>query len=686
MKSFAVAALFASLLTQSQALGSAGCGSSIASGLTQGGLGLSNNLRITLKDGTVRTYILHIPSSYNINTPAPLILSFHGRGESGSAQEGRSQLSREDWNPNMIVAYPDGIANQWQGDPAAVGYDDIGFVNQLIDSLEASFCIDPNRIYSSGFSNGGGLSMNILACDPALSQRIAAFSACSGAYYQSQLDSPTCDGTTVPMSCSAGRSNIPFFETHGDSDGVIAYNGGGHRGYCMPSIHNFFNYKSSSQGLTTSTNMTTLSNLGVTSYSYGQDSGAAGLVTHLKVAGMDHTWPSQNGGQTFDATPLIMKFFNTYTLNGSTANSTTTSGTTSSSSSTSIIQSSAGASSSVLVSSSSSSSTSSSTIKTTSTTTTAAAAPTTTVTCPAGNGTIYTAASGATFLIECGIDHQAGDMGSTSVSSFAQCIEACANTAGCVDVSLSGAACYMKKSLGLAIANSGIKGAKLVTGVSAAATTSSSAAASTSTTVSTSTTTSTIASTSSTTSTVPATTAAPIVQVATTATTSSASLPSGYFVSYIPVTLGTMSTTLSLTLPGCASTISTNTLATNTATMTTIVTSTSTSTTATATATKVATAGSYVVSSITSLTCPTNNGTTYTDSTGGSWTIMCGYDTTPNIMAAPAYNTFDQCISLCASTPGCVNVAYTGACYLKASVGNYINRGSNDYRSAVKLS
>ena len=54
-------------------------------------------------------------------------------------------------------------------------------------------------------------------------------------------------------------------------------------------------------------------------------------------------------------------------------------------------------------------------------------------------------------------------MGMVSVSNFTQCVNACASTTGCVDVSLSGVACYMKSNLGAAVSNSGIKGAKLVT-------------------------------------------------------------------------------------------------------------------------------------------------------------------------------------------------------------------------------
>lgn len=82
--------------------------------------------------------------------------------------------------------------------------------------------------------------------------------------------------------------------------------------------------------------------------------------------------------------------------------------------------------------------------------------------CPSGNGTSYTT-NGATFTIECGIDHAGGDLSSKQVSCFSECITACATTSGCVDVSYMGAECYLKKSLGNTLSNHIVNGAKLVT-------------------------------------------------------------------------------------------------------------------------------------------------------------------------------------------------------------------------------
>ncbi|KAM0714477.1 hypothetical protein Q7P37_010264 [Cladosporium fusiforme] len=124
----------------------------------------------------------------------------------------------------------------------------------------------------------------------------------------------------------------------------------------------------------------------------------------------------------------------------------------SSSTTSSVTSSSTGSSSTATASVTSSSSTSDTASNpTTSTSSTSATSSPSAISCPASNSTTYIGSSGQMFLIECGIDHQAGDMGSQYVDTFQQCIDVCDKTSGCVDVSLSGTACYLKKSLGAAV-------------------------------------------------------------------------------------------------------------------------------------------------------------------------------------------------------------------------------------------
>ncbi|KAJ4359090.1 hypothetical protein N0V95_002484 [Ascochyta clinopodiicola] len=85
------------------------------------------------------------------------------------------------------------------------------------------------------------------------------------------------------------------------------------------------------------------------------------------------------------------------------------------------------------------------------------------VTCQdkASDGIKYISKKG-TFMIECGFDHYGGDMGSSSQDTFAACIEDCAATEGCVDVSYVWGACYKKNTLNEGGAAGHVWSAKLV--------------------------------------------------------------------------------------------------------------------------------------------------------------------------------------------------------------------------------
>ncbi|CZT19878.1 uncharacterized protein RCC_05734 [Ramularia collo-cygni] len=106
-------------------------------------------------------------------------------------------------------------------------------------------------------------------------------------------------------------------------------------------------------------------------------------------------------------------------------------------------------------------STTSSTLSTS--TTSPSSAPTLTpLSCPASNNTLYTAPSGQTFVVECSIDHERGDLSSLSVPNLEACIAACDSNSKCVDVSLSGTACYLKSLLGRSLPAPGLLGARLL--------------------------------------------------------------------------------------------------------------------------------------------------------------------------------------------------------------------------------
>ena len=88
--------------------GSLGCGKLPPLGIIPG---VSANLSFLTTDPNhpLRSYIIHLPSKYNINKPAPVIFSFHGLTRTAASQEALSQFDNEDWNPDAIAIYPQGL-------------------------------------------------------------------------------------------------------------------------------------------------------------------------------------------------------------------------------------------------------------------------------------------------------------------------------------------------------------------------------------------------------------------------------------------------------------------------------------------------------------------------------------------------------------------------------------------------
>ena len=81
--------------------------------------------------------------------------------------------------------------------------------------------------------------------------------------------------------------------------------------------------------------------------------------------------------------------------------------------------------------------------------------------CPASNGTVITS-SGKQFQVECFIDRQSAQIAVKAASTFTDCTNACALTAGCWAVSFANKYCYLKGALSLPVPNSNVWGARLM--------------------------------------------------------------------------------------------------------------------------------------------------------------------------------------------------------------------------------
>ena len=120
-------------------------------------------------DGKNRTFIMHVPSAYKGDKPVPLVIDYHPIGGSGSGEFGSSPYKAKTDPEGVITLYPDGtgkpggMGNGWNVGPCCSNDDDVKFSYAMIDKLKEIACIDPQRIYATGFSMGGGMS-NHVAC------------------------------------------------------------------------------------------------------------------------------------------------------------------------------------------------------------------------------------------------------------------------------------------------------------------------------------------------------------------------------------------------------------------------------------------------------------------------------------------------------------------------------------------
>ncbi|EME88951.1 uncharacterized protein MYCFIDRAFT_120730, partial [Pseudocercospora fijiensis CIRAD86] len=210
---------------------SSGCGSTLPSDLIPGAASINITLDSPLSSPNAtlqkRQYRIHLPANYAASNDVahPLLLTFNGQFQPTSSIENYTQFSLPSINPNAIAVYPEGIGNQFLGDPTTPNssyINDVQFVSDVLDDLESKLCVDTNRIYATGLSNGGSMT-GLLFCNGTVGGRFAALAGVAPAYYSD-------DKLTEPLygaGCGKDRDGliIPYMEIHGDVDKVVAYGG-----------------------------------------------------------------------------------------------------------------------------------------------------------------------------------------------------------------------------------------------------------------------------------------------------------------------------------------------------------------------------------------------------------------------------------------------------------------------------
>lgn len=165
--------------------------------------------------GGDRTALVHVPVTAAA-ARVPVILDYHGHGGTAEVSQRRHGFDAVAEPLGAITVYAQGVvqldgAYGWHtGAPNRDSglVDDVQYTIDLLDLLESTWCIDPDRIWVTGHSNGGGM-VGVLACEAA--DRIDAVAAVAGAFYRRP-------------GCAPARP-VPFLEIHGLADETVPYAG-----------------------------------------------------------------------------------------------------------------------------------------------------------------------------------------------------------------------------------------------------------------------------------------------------------------------------------------------------------------------------------------------------------------------------------------------------------------------------
>lgn len=183
--------------------------------------GYSTNQTL-VSEGIERTYDLYTPDS-NFQDKRPLVILIHGH--LGSAEKIMNQNNpNRGWlsvalRENFIVAIPNGLVGPdgytgWndcrKDNTTNTEADDLGFIRLLIQTLIREKAVDPSRVYVTGTSNGGHLSLRLALEAPEL---IAAAA-------------PVVASMPKISECKASGRPIPVLFINGTADPLMPYAGG----------------------------------------------------------------------------------------------------------------------------------------------------------------------------------------------------------------------------------------------------------------------------------------------------------------------------------------------------------------------------------------------------------------------------------------------------------------------------
>jgi polyhydroxybutyrate depolymerase len=180
---------------------SSGCGAAAA------GIAKGQTKETMTSGGDARWYFRQVPPAHDGTTPVPLVLDLHGYSEGAQIHLMMSGLSTFGDTKGFVTLTPQGTGPVARWD-TTLGSKDLKFLGDLLDTAESQLCIDTNRVFVTGLSNGAFMT-SAVACQ--FNDRIAAVSPVAG--------------VRTIKGCTFKRS-MPLVAFHGTGDQYVTFDGG----------------------------------------------------------------------------------------------------------------------------------------------------------------------------------------------------------------------------------------------------------------------------------------------------------------------------------------------------------------------------------------------------------------------------------------------------------------------------
>jgi polyhydroxybutyrate depolymerase len=152
-------------------------------------------------------YIQELPSRYSGRNAMPVVIDLHGYGVSAAEMLQVTRLGTYGNRAGFITITPQ-VARHLPYWNTGFKSKDVAFLRGVISRVESTLCVDQNRLFVTGYSNGA-IMASVLACVDAT--QVAAIAPVSG--------------IANPTGCKPSRP-VSVVAFHGTSDPLLPYTGG----------------------------------------------------------------------------------------------------------------------------------------------------------------------------------------------------------------------------------------------------------------------------------------------------------------------------------------------------------------------------------------------------------------------------------------------------------------------------